>query len=117
MKEAQRPVAESKLRLMAQRSSARPMCGCRGAMIGTGQLATAAASDAADRSKTFPDEFLSGCATAGHQVESNHARTDSCLATVQARACLKVLFLQMEVVSGPSIAFIGVYNRPVISPA
>jgi hypothetical protein len=117
MKAAQRPVAESKLRLMTLRSSARPICGCGGAMIGTGQLVKAAASDAADRSKTFPDEFLWCCATAGHQVESNHARTHFCLATVQARACPKELFLQMEVVSGPSIAFIGVYNRPVISPA
>jgi beta-glucosidase len=44
-------------------------------MIGTGPLAMADAS-AADKTKVFPDKFLWGCATAGHQVEGNNTNSD-----------------------------------------
>jgi len=76
MKEAQRPVTESKLGLMTrrtllQRASAAAAVG----MIGTGPLAMADAS-AADKTKAFPDKFLWGCATAGHQVEGNNTNSD-----------------------------------------
>jgi beta-glucosidase len=30
----------------------------------------------ADKSKSFPDKFLWGCATAGHQVEGNNTSSD-----------------------------------------
>ena len=33
-------------------------------------------SGAADKSKSFPDKFLWGCATAGHQVEGNNTNSD-----------------------------------------
>jgi beta-glucosidase len=35
-----------------------------------------AVADAADKSKTFPPNFLWGCATAGHQVEGNNTNSD-----------------------------------------
>src|SRR5260370_27848452 len=76
MKEAQRPVTESKWGLMTgrtllQRASAAASVG----MIGPGPLAMADAS-AADKTKAFPDKFLWGCATAGHQVEGNNTNSD-----------------------------------------
>jgi len=37
---------------------------------------TAAASAAAGKTKTFPEKFLWGCATAGHQVEGNNTNSD-----------------------------------------
>jgi hypothetical protein len=75
-------------------------------MIGTGQLATAAASDAADRSKTFPDEFLWGCATARHQVgHSSGASLPKRNCFCRWRWCQRLYRVD------------GVYNRPVISPA
>jgi beta-glucosidase len=45
-------------------------------MVGARSLAKAASSGGADKSKTFPDKFLWGCATAGHQVEGNNTNSD-----------------------------------------
>src|SRR5258708_33419267 len=72
MKEAQRPVTESKLGLMTrrtllQRASAAAAVG----MIWTGPLAMAGAS-AADKTKTFPHKFPWGCAPARHQGRGNN---------------------------------------------
>jgi beta-glucosidase len=38
--------------------------------------AAAGASGPADKTKAFPDKFLWGCATAGHQVEGNNINSD-----------------------------------------
>src|SRR5260370_42378586 len=74
MKEAQRPVTESKLGLMTrrtllQRASAAAAVG----MIGTGPLAMADAS-AADKTKAFPHKFLLGLATAGTPGEGKNTK-------------------------------------------
>ena len=53
-------------------------------IIGSAPLASAASpgpqpnadSRPADKSKSFPDKFLWGCATAGHQVEGNNTNSD-----------------------------------------
>jgi len=82
MKETQRPVAESTLkpisrRTLLQGASAATVVG----MIGSRSFAEAdnndeptmpAAFGPEDKTKAFPDKFLWGCATAGHQVEGNN---------------------------------------------
>jgi beta-glucosidase len=94
MNEPQQPVAKSKSRVMTRRSllqaaSAGAVVGIVGtaplAMAGAGtsaetrrgdQPTDAASAAAADKSKSFPDKFLWGCATAGHQVEGNNTNSD-----------------------------------------
>lgn len=44
--------------------------------MGKFSFAQAAGGSAADKTKTFPDKFLWGCATAGHQVEGNNTNSD-----------------------------------------
>jgi beta-glucosidase len=86
MREAQRPVTESTSKPITRRhllqgASATTVVGMIGgssfARTGndekTGALAT---SGLADKAKTFPDKFLWGCATAGHQVEGNNTNSD-----------------------------------------
>lgn len=46
------------------------------ASMGKLAFAQAAASPAPDKGKSFPDKFLWGCATAGHQVEGNNTNSD-----------------------------------------
>src|SRR5580658_2770655 len=51
------------------------------AVSGRGRLALAdsraqSGSPAPDKSKTFPDKFLWGCATAGYQVEGNNTNSE-----------------------------------------
>jgi Glycosyl hydrolase family 1 len=85
MEEERRPVAESTLKPISRRSllqgaSAATVVG----MIGSSALAQAgksekpfsAASGKTDKGKAFPDKFLWGCATAGHQVEGNNTSSD-----------------------------------------
>lgn len=86
MKEAQRPTVESTLkpitrRTLLQGASAAAVVG----MVGSASFAktgnseqppAAATSGPADKTKTFPDKFLWGCATAGHQVEGNNTSSD-----------------------------------------
>jgi beta-glucosidase len=45
-------------------------------MVGGRSLAESNRDRPADKSKTFPDKFLWGCATAGHQVEGNNTNSD-----------------------------------------
>jgi len=53
-------------------------------MIGNASLAgtegsepkTSSSPHPADKSKSFPEKFLWGCATAGHQVEGNNVNSD-----------------------------------------
>ncbi len=68
-------------RTLLQGASAAALVG----MIGGKSLAHATHPDsantpyafaAADKSKSFPDKFLWGCATAGHQVEGNNSSSD-----------------------------------------
>jgi beta-glucosidase len=68
-------------RTLLQGASAAALVG----MIGGRSLAHATHPDsantpsafaAADKSKSFPDKFLWGCATAGHQVEGNNSSSD-----------------------------------------
>jgi len=86
MKEAQRTLTESTSqpitrRTLLQGASVAAVAG----MIGSRSFAqagdsekppAAAASGLADKTKTFPDKFLWGCATAGHQVEGNNTNSD-----------------------------------------
>jgi beta-glucosidase len=41
-----------------------------------GESANSAMAAASDKSKVFPEKFLWGCATAGHQVEGNNTNSD-----------------------------------------
>jgi len=79
------PVAESKPQPISRRSllqsaSAAAVAG----MIGNRAFAQSdhssnpapQSSSAPDKSKAFPDKFLWGCATAGHQVEGNNTSSD-----------------------------------------
>ena len=86
MAQGQPPDAESKLnpitrRSLLQSASAAAVAG----MIGSSSFAQSdnsarptapSASAPADKSKAFPDKFLWGCATAGHQVEGNNTSSD-----------------------------------------
>ncbi len=86
MKDEKAPVAESAVksitrRTLLQGASAATVVG----MVGSKSLsqtaagdkpAAAAASSSAGKSKSFPDKFLWGCATAGHQVEGNNTSSD-----------------------------------------
>ncbi len=83
MKEEQ-PVAETiskpiSRRTLLQGVSAATVVGMMGnralAQTGKGEKTTAAATPA-PRGKAFPDKFLWGCATAGHQVEGNNTSSD-----------------------------------------
>ena len=85
MKEAQRPVVESTLKPMTRRSLlqgasaaavVRMLGSTSSAKTGDSEPPKAAAVPAADKTKTFPEKFLWGCATAGHQVEGNNTNSD-----------------------------------------
>ena len=90
MKKIQGTIAGSNLRSMTRRALLQgASAGAVVGMIGAGPLAKATAmmgdskqparatsSGAADKSKSFPDKFLWGCATAGHQVEGNNTNSD-----------------------------------------
>jgi beta-glucosidase len=85
MKDEKAPVAESPVKPITRRhllqgASAATVVGMVGsrALAGTGNSdkPAAAASSAADKTKAFPDKFLWGCATAGHQVEGNNTSSD-----------------------------------------
>ncbi len=94
MKKVQGTVGEWKSRLMTRRTLLQgASVGAVVGMIGIGPFAKAGAmtsaemdeserprkaatSGAADKSKSFPDKFLWGCATAGHQVEGNNTNSD-----------------------------------------
>jgi beta-glucosidase len=85
MNEGERPVAESILkpisrRTLLQGASAATVAGMIGnnalAQTGKSEKPAPAASGPADKAKTFPDKFLWGCATAGHQVEGNNTSSD-----------------------------------------
>ena len=86
MKEAQQQFVESASkpitrRTLLQGASAAAVVG----MIGSTSFAKTGSSEQpamaptlgpADKTKTFPDKFLWGCATAGHQVEGNNTNSD-----------------------------------------
>jgi beta-glucosidase len=85
MKEGEQPVAESILKPISRRTllqgasaaTAVGMIGSRSlAQAGSSEKPTPAASGPADKAKAFPDKFLWGCATAGHQVEGNNTSSD-----------------------------------------
>jgi Glycosyl hydrolase family 1 len=85
MKDEKAPVAESTVkpltrRTLLQGASAATVVGMVGSkslsQTAAGDKPTAAASGSADKSKAFPDKFLWGCATAGHQVEGNNTSSD-----------------------------------------
>lgn len=85
MKDEKAPVAESAMKSITRRSllqsaSAATVVGMVGSrslsQTAGGDQARPAASGSADKSKTFPDKFLWGCATAGHQVEGNNTSSD-----------------------------------------
>jgi len=86
MKDEKTPVAESTLKPITRRNllqgaSAATVVGMVGsrslAQTGTtDKLAALAASSSGDKTKAFPDRFLWGCATAGHQVEGNNTSSD-----------------------------------------
>jgi beta-glucosidase len=92
--ETRQPIAERKSKLMSRRSllqsasagavasliGAGPWANANGAtntnVSGGEQPSTAASAGAVDKGKSFPDKFLWGCATAGHQVEGNNTNSD-----------------------------------------
>ena len=86
MKEPQRPLAEASLKLVSRRNllqgaSAAALAGMMGSVsfahVGSGEKpGMPAAPGPADKTKAFPDKFLWGCATAGHQVEGNNTSSD-----------------------------------------
>jgi beta-glucosidase len=92
MNEPQQPDAKLKSRLMTRRNLLQvASAGAVVGMMGTSPLALAGAgisahtmrgdqptapAGAAEKSKAFPDKFLWGCATAGHQVEGNNTNSD-----------------------------------------
>ena len=86
MKEAQQQFAESASkpitrRTLLQGASAAAVVGmiASTSFAKTGnseQPAMAPTFGPADKTKTFPDKFLWGCATAGHQVEGNNTNSD-----------------------------------------
>ena len=85
MKEVQKPGSESTLkpisrRALLQSASAVAVAGVLGgssfADDDSAPSNSTSKSAAADKSKSFPDKFLWGCATAGHQVEGNNTNSD-----------------------------------------
>ena len=86
MKEGQQPVEESALKSMSRRTLLRGASAATVVrMIGSRSQARTGKSDKTtaprgaspvDKSKSFPDNFLWGCATAGHQVEGNNTSSD-----------------------------------------
>ncbi|MFZ3218242.1 MAG: family 1 glycosylhydrolase [Candidatus Acidiferrales bacterium] len=86
MKDAERPVTETSAKQMSRRSLLRgASVAAVAGMIGSGAAGRAGQGEAAsatgsagvaDASKTFPDKFLWGCATAGHQVEGNDINSE-----------------------------------------
>jgi beta-glucosidase len=54
-----------------------------------GQSAPVGSAPAADKRKAFPDKFLWGCATAGHQVEGNNTNSDYWLLEHLAQSIFK----------------------------
>jgi beta-glucosidase len=73
MKEPRKPAESTSKpisrRALLQSASAVAVAG----MVGSRSLAS---DRPADKSKAFPDKFLWGCATAGHQVEGNNTSSD-----------------------------------------
>lgn len=85
MKDEKAPVAGSTLKPITRRNllqgaSAATVVGMVGrslAQAGSGNKpAASAAPNSVDKTKAFPDKFLWGCATAGHQVEGNNTSSD-----------------------------------------
>ncbi|MGC2186056.1 MAG: family 1 glycosylhydrolase [Terriglobales bacterium] len=84
-KEGEGTVAESTSRSISRRSllrgaSAATVVGMIGrnalAQAGQREKSASAASGPAGKGKAFPEKFLWGCATAGHQVEGNNTSSD-----------------------------------------
>ncbi len=80
MKESQRPDSESRLKPISRRALLQSASAVAVAGV-MGNRSFAESSDATpaaqpDKSKAFPDKFLWGCATAGHQVEGNNTSSD-----------------------------------------
>ncbi|MHB8504095.1 MAG: glycoside hydrolase family 1 protein [Candidatus Acidiferrales bacterium] len=86
MKEQDRPVSEAALKPITRRNllqgaSAVALAGVMGGKSllhasDSKQPAPPASSRPADKTKSFPEKFLWGCATAGHQVEGNNTSSD-----------------------------------------
>jgi beta-glucosidase len=86
MKDEKAPVAESTFKPITRRNllqgaSAATVVGIVGsrALAGTSnndKAVAPAASASVDKNRAFPDKFLWGCATAGHQVEGNNTSSD-----------------------------------------
>ena len=83
--EGKPPAAESAVKTISRRSllqgaSAATVVGMIGssalAQAGQSEESASAASPATNKGKAFPDKFLWGCATAGHQVEGNNTSSD-----------------------------------------
>ena len=83
--EGKPPAAESAVKTISRRSllqgaSAATVVGVIGssalAQAGQSEESASAASPATNKGKAFPDKFLWGCATAGHQVEGNNTSSD-----------------------------------------
>jgi len=80
MSEIVRPAVEklsngiSRREVLRQASAALVMGGLT--KLAPAQAAKADAPPVADKSKAFPDKFIWGCATAGHQVEGNNTNSD-----------------------------------------
>jgi beta-glucosidase len=90
MKEPKRPVSDTEVkpisrRVLLQKASAAAVVGIvAGRSIARVEAAemvkrpsrVATAASGAEKGKAFPDKFLWGCATAGHQVEGNNINSD-----------------------------------------
>jgi len=86
MRKSLRPVTQGKSksitrRTLLQSASAAAVVGMMGgtSLVRTGgakEPSIASASGVTDKGKAFPDKFLWGCATAGHQVEGNNTNSD-----------------------------------------
>jgi len=85
MNQPKLPLLESTCKPITRRSllqgaSAAALVGIIGNTSSARTADTAPSSNAAPRpaekSKSFPDKFLWGCATAGHQVEGNNTNSD-----------------------------------------
>ena len=81
--EGKPPAAESAVKTISRRSllqgaSAATVVGVIGssALAQAGQSEKSAVARPALKGKAFPDKFLWGCATAGHQVEGNNTSSD-----------------------------------------
>src|SRR5271170_1134315 len=90
MKEPKRPVSDTEAepisrRVLLQKASAAAVVGIvAGRSIARAEAAemvkrpsrVVTAASGAEKGKAFPDKFLWGCATAGHQVEGNNINSD-----------------------------------------